>query len=1210
MRLFRRPISLFLLSLVSAITIAATGATAAPPNGAPDFTASFDGTLDAVDRDGHTIAPEIARGIRFVDGLHGKAAYLGGNGDPDFAAAPMLQYPANRLLDSTAGTVMFWVRPDWDGEAPGKARISGDPAFYRFFDGGPKFNLFMYYWLRFDLGVVPQPPADPADSLQVMDRSRGSWMRGDWKHVALTWDTNGWTKLYVDGLPYGNGLSSSANMVKRALNFGTIDHFLVGSQAAGVFPPNMRADAAFSDLKIYKRALSETAIMSEYRRFMPLDITVERQYVRAGRPEQFAVDVWPGGQMTRPAVGNPVPVPVETSVTATLVRDADGKTVARRMFPLNLRGQTTLTLSIAGLQEGVYRAVYRFAYGGGKFQKSFRAFAYRPKLAAPESDQPYKTGTPIVTIDCASQATRGLEQGATTVVQSPSAGAYREAGSARDSRFSYELDLSSLARDGVLDGRPMELEVTWPDDKPRSMGLYLYRPSHDKEQRERLEGGVQGGEEFALSGRMQAARYIIYPWFPKYLFEARTMVEGMPAAVSQIVVRPIAGRLPKLAIRGARVSAPRSLPLPFPHPGGAQKKNVAAVSRPAPPEWGSGGRRRPISAQAAIGGRGPSSRIGTLEGRSFGHLDEDQSFDFLLALDSPDIPSYRRPVDDLEMLLDYLDYTGQNVISYPFIRYGDIEYALPGSTTSSAGSLFFGYAGWRSLMLDMMAARGKKVIATVNEYSVMEGNKLPDRHDTLLAQNYYQIDKSGKVMGDYLLGQALANPLNPIARGQFMGHLHELLRRFGHHPGLAGIDLWPFGDWQIKDINTGYDDLTIRIFEHDTGIAVPGGSGQDRFGTRFAFLTGPKRKQWLAWRAKKNTEFLTEMVRTIRACNPGLSFGLVLNGTPTFGSKTDASGEGLDFARYYYEEQGLDIAELRRISGLALCPMRWPTQTRWQQHWDKTLTTTDEILDDMTRQAFFRNKGQSRAYSYQTYFESFNDSLKPDTYSALFQNADVKPHGRFFLKELAEDMASADPSTILIGAQPLGTSGRDTETREFAQAFRALPQGNFIDIPGARAPVYARSLTTRQSTYVYAQNVLDGEVTVTLKGGSNKAIDLSSGKPLPLSGKTLTIVLKPFQLRSFRIAARDRKLAVTAITIEEGVHDRYRRATMTTAAMLETLRAQGGDFTLINSLVAKLRLAVQEDRLAEAHRLLFSKPIRALASQVGNASQGFLKPQK
>lgn len=97
------------------------------------------------------------------------------------------------------------------------------------------------------------------------------------------------------------------------------------------------------------------------------------------------------------------------------------------------------------------------------------------------------------------------------------------------------------------------------------------------------------------------------------------------------------------------------------------------------------------------------------------------------------------------------------------------------------------------------------------------------------------------------------------------------------------------------------------------------------------------------------------------------------------------------------------------------------------KHWGKPESTIDEQLYDFERMKPFGPVGV--ANSYLQYFETFNDSLQPDVFKAYFQNADVKPHGRFFLKELVFNVAATDASRILIGAQPIGTWGRDAETQ-------------------------------------------------------------------------------------------------------------------------------------------------------------------------------------
>ena len=131
-----------------------------------------------------------------------------------------------------------------------------------------------------------------------------------------------------------------------------------------------------------------------------------------------------------------------------------------------------------------------------------------------------------------------------------------------------------------------------------------------------------------------------------------------------------------------------------------------------------------------------------------------------------------------------------------------------------------------------------------------------------------------------------------------------------------------------------------------------------------------------------------------------------------------------------------------------------------------------------------------------------------------------------------------------IGAQPLGTWGRDAETREFAQAYGALPALPFETVPGAQDPVTVRLLNTEDGSYLYAVSMLwsDCESALTLSSGG-ALTDLSTGKTIA-DGR---IRLKPFELRSFHTA--DTRLRVTAVKTEAPgrVGDFYRER-------LDTLR--------------------------------------------------------
>ena len=121
-------------------------------------------------------------------------------------------------------------------------------------------------------------------------------------------------------------------------------------------------------------------------------------------------------------------------------------------------------------------------------------------------------------------------------------GRYRESGSGKWDRFGYEVKIPEGS------GCPVLLEIIWPDDKERSMGFYMIAKRKREWLRDRLGGGVQCGGEYPNTNKMVVSRYLFYPETDEYLFEARTLITGLPAAVSSIKIYKIEGRLPKLKI--------------------------------------------------------------------------------------------------------------------------------------------------------------------------------------------------------------------------------------------------------------------------------------------------------------------------------------------------------------------------------------------------------------------------------------------------------------------------------------------------------------------------------------------------------------------------------------------------------------------------------------------------------------------------------------
>ena len=598
------------------------------------------------------------------------------------------------------------------------------------------------------------------------------------------------------------------------------------------------------------------------------------------------MELHPGGAMVIPAVGPVVTGPIPVTLRCQLTAEGAAHVLAAREFSGAVSAEVRVSLAVPPLAAGDYRLTCSLVSGKATIRRSFKIVAYALTPARRASLDGLSLGDPTVAIAAGADLPTLLSS-APTVVKTLAGVAYREAGPDKADRFAFPVEFA----EAMTRGEPVLLEVVWPDDRPRSMGLYMYPESTRKEQRDRLEGGIQSGDEVPLSGTLQTARYLFYPDRQRYLFEARTMVTGMPAAVASLTVRPLTAPLPCLAIT---------------RPEGATHRRL-------------------------------------------GHLDEDQSFEILYRRDDGSAAALRQ----LKALCDYFDYTGQELISYPLLRYHGAFHPTVG--TYPGGGLR--PEGWIDLFLQVLGQRGKQLIGIVNLYTVPDLYLFPARVDALIEAGAFVRD----AQGDLVRGHSgyRCNPLHPMVRAAFLRNVDEVLRRYGDHPAFAGLDLWLNPTWTWTTLEHGYDDDTVVRFAADTGTAVPTAEGRERYRARYAFLTGPARAAWLAWRANQTTALLSEVDRRARATRPGLPVYVSLSVAPW----TDES-TAPDLAARYYRDYALDVEALRQLPALVMAPQRHPTAYRHGKHWDRSENRYDEVAFDRAQTGAFRAPGRATTGSF------------------------------------------------------------------------------------------------------------------------------------------------------------------------------------------------------------------------------------------------------
>jgi hypothetical protein len=428
---------------------------------------------------------------------------------------------------------------------------------------------------------------------------------------------------------------------------------------------------------------------------------------------------------------------------------------------------------------------------------------------------------------------------------------------------------------------------------------------------------------------------------------------------------------------------------------------------------------------------------------------------------------------------------------------------------------------------------------------------------------------------------------------------------------LKGIDLWCGSSWTFKDLKYGYGDYTVSLFIKETGADVPDFKGPGRFLKRYEVLTGPFRKEWLAWRAQKSAELVKAVSEQMRKVNPELK--LYINPIGIFHNKKIMpleSTEGLDLRKFFYENFALDFELLKELPNTQISAMRNVTGYRWFKHWDNSESIFDDINYNPDLWQSYRKNNQAPSWSYLRYFETFNNSLKPEIYQSYFQNADVKPWGRYFLKEWAFCLAAMDSNMMLIGAQPLGTLGREKVAREFAMAYCALPALPFKDVKNMSDPVTARFLNTDQGTYFYLVNTCFGNVSVNLSFSEDfTAENLSSGAKLKSREKTLAFSLKPFEMKSFLIKGEKISIVNGFVKTPKELKEYFDGKLSNISQAISNLKRDGNKIDKFEKVLASIRKEIDQGHIASASRLINSSLMRNLNKLNEASKSGALKEQ-
>jgi len=1013
------------MHLLAALTLTPTLLTAAATHAAGPqllFRADLDGSVAQQVGEGEALAQGTPA---FAPGRHGQAFVADGQ--------CVLSYPAAGNLDKARGTIAMWVSPQWDG-ADGQSHsfFSDDLDFNQPADN----NLHLWKWvsgdsLRFDIRT-----AEPKD----IESGIAGWKAGEWHHIAVAWDCQVGTRLFVDGRQV------AALSLKWEPKPGT--RFYVGANWNGGSP----AQALIEDVVIYDAPLdagqvARVATGQALPAVRPTQLKAPRT-ITIGRP--FAVTI-----ACEAAEATPDEMPVLVTLDGLPLPCVEGAAAAK-------------------LREGAA------TYGPLHFELPayYHLVPGEHELAASLAGAVVADGAPwAVTVEVARAASSAAQRPwrfshgkvlrGTDVYLAPGEGAaFWFDGSVRPYDEAGQKLCESLVASGrIVDVLPCrlvdEVDCSGTDHAFREWGtshvLVLgdgrsYRITGTRESVEE-QRDVYGNNARVVPGFQY--RLASAPRPVPHLLVAETLNDRERYLETAIDVAP--GSAPASLLTGTGVGATDLTNLNVTYTGreyaldgqpfqqvtlfypksDAVTATITDSRRELQQDEGTG---------AAVARIAVYEVTADLADLPVDVEEAERSVSLFYPWASPLYNEYgfcagtegtRRA--SIDALSDYLRYMG-----FSRLEFHPYEFARSAEFASD----LFPRAGDADVLEDTLPitkAKGVEVVPRIDSTCFYLSD---DAGKTLYAGNEaFQVTRRGETMRFFGI---VPDPLHPQVQQLLQDMLCELARKTKDWPNVPAVGFRANGkfgslyvgvDREHPPEESGYSEFDIREFEKDRGKTVGGTTGDAQ--SRYDWLKANAWDEWIEWRCQRIHDHWLRLAEAVRAVDPAkqlIVFTKIPGNDP--GEKRDWEKAPVDLLALH-KYHGYDPALYATDRGLTLSRVMGIDADRyWPQAWNKQFFFEPPI------DGYFRSASPSGVELYYIYWELPDHPLG-------FRVGPASPRGRAYYEPMTHALRYQNPGSFSFYNWFRATMGHETDLREFCRAFRGLPMVEPQPFPGRVEPADA-----------------------------------------------------------------------------------------------------------------------------------------------------------
>jgi len=671
-------------------------------------------------------------------------------------------------------------------------------------------------------------------------------------------------------------------------------------------------------------------------------------------------------------------------------------------------------------------------------------------------------------IDCAEVPDQDayIDDGETRVVAKANLGNFRVTGTLGKNFHGPSNNPTNITRDHISwfayrievknPGVAHRIDITYPDDDLRSMGVYLYEPSKVNELRGvQIFAGIITGGDFPNSNTVKTHGVYFWPQDDHVIVLIANRLHGKSAAIGKICLYELPDGLPRAEMT---------------FPEGPQRRIGLYYEEARLPE-NFGGQYGPVG-----------ERKGSHRGWEFFYK-------------------------SAKNMAEYMRFNGMNSLLYLSFGYFDSIYPtkfMPEDRPSRYDRQLASDPFRKDVLelyLRILDRDGSVFIPNIKFFGLsavfedrMEAAKIPECE--------YRCYNSQGIQGSVRTRGPVYDPLSPHWQSYVREVIEEIANRYKTSRAFTGVDLrvvkWATGII-YPDIEWGYGDGIIAAFERDTGIKLPGTPDDpNRFAMRRETLRGKLKDTFLAWRESRIAAFLETIASDLAVIRSDLNLYVSMYpGTSIPDVRFREAAEVMEQPNWnameYRRGLGVDLSQWSGITNLVLLPYRrdgghflyQTVSLNRPAHWLK-----EEDMNPDWLSPYHDQRGMTGTVSYYTYFETRLDDFAIKArekwnynWTQVWIVGNHVPTEPFQLEPYARAMNNFNACQLFWGGFHAPT-GRDEDLRRFAKAYRALPAVPFKKSTLSVQPVGLHTAVVNGKSYAYLVNesFASAEVSLTLSG--------------------------------------------------------------------------------------------------------------------------------